>query len=92
MSVKDIRSKAKEAAQNEAYGATLLSIIKRARVYYDNGRECEQAGDLRNAYGSFIKAATLARIAIDSTESDCGGNLQDIGDLIALCIAPLARE
>jgi ubiquitin carboxyl-terminal hydrolase 8 len=75
MSVADIKNKAKEAVQRETRGATPLSLIKAARYQYDNGRSYERSGDLPNGLGSFIKAASLAKIAIDSEHAQ-GGLLQ----------------
>jgi ubiquitin carboxyl-terminal hydrolase 8 len=66
MSITDIKNKAKEAVQRETRGATPLSLIKAARSQYDNGRNYERTGDLPNGLGSFIKAASLAKSAIDS--------------------------
>lgn len=85
MSVADIKNKAKEAVQRETKGATPLGLIKAARVQYENGRNYERTGDLPNGLGSFIKAASLAKIAIDSEYPQGGALQKEINDFMAVC-------
>ena len=66
--VADIKLKAKEAVNREARGASAITLIKTARAQILSAKEHEAKGDLRSALASFIKAATLAKMAMDSTE------------------------
>lgn len=66
--VADIKLKAKEAVNKEARGASAISLIKTARAQILSAKDYEANGDLRSALSSFIKAATLAKMAMDSTE------------------------
>jgi len=66
--VADIKLKAKEAVNREARGASAITLIKTARAQILSAKEHEANGDLRSALASFIKAATLAKMAMDSTE------------------------
>ena len=66
--VADIKLNAREAVNREARGASAITLIKIARAQTLSAREHEAKGDLRNALASFIKAATLAKMAMDSTE------------------------
>lgn len=88
MSVADIKNKAKEAVQRETRGATPLSLIKAARYQYDNGRNYERTGDLPNGLGSFIKAASLAKIAIDSEQAQDGLLQKEINEFMNVRVHP----
>jgi ubiquitin carboxyl-terminal hydrolase 8 len=66
--VADIKSKAKEAVNREARGVSPITLIKTARAQILSAKEHEANGDLRSALASFIKAATLAKMAMDSNE------------------------
>ena len=66
--VADIKLNAREAVNREARGASAITLIKTARAQTLSAKEHEAKGDLRNALASFIKAATLAKMAMDSTE------------------------
>ena len=66
--VADIKSKAKEAVNREARGVSAITLIKTARAQIVSAKEHEANGDLRSALASFIKAATLAKMAMDSNE------------------------
>jgi hypothetical protein len=76
--VADIKLNAREAVNREARGASAITLIKIARAQTLSAREHEAKGDLRNALASFIKAATLAKMAMDSTEfAQKGGVLRN---------------
>lgn len=66
--VADIKLNAREAVNREARGASAITLIKTARAQTLSAKEHEAKGDLRNALASFIKAATLAKMAMDSNE------------------------
>ena len=66
--VADIKLNAREAVNREARGASAITLIKTARAQTLSAKEHEAKGDLRNALSSFIKAATLAKMAMDSNE------------------------
>ena len=66
--VADIKLNAKEAVNREARGASAITLIKTARAQTLSAKEHEAKGDLRSALASFIKAATLAKMAMDSNE------------------------
>ena len=66
--VADIKLHAREAVNREARGASAITLIKTARAQTLSAKEHEAKGDLRNALASFIKAATLAKMAMDSNE------------------------
>ncbi|KAJ3506378.1 hypothetical protein NLJ89_g6900 [Agrocybe chaxingu] len=68
MSVADIKAKAKEAVNREARGVSVIALIKSARTQILSAKEHEARGDLRSAFGSYIRAATLAKMAMDSPE------------------------
>lgn len=85
MSISDIKTKAKEAVQRETRGATPSSLIKAARFQYEHGRDYERAGDLPNGLRSFIKAASLAKIAIDSEHAQGGLLQKEINEFMSVC-------
>ena len=86
ISISDIKNKAKEAVQRETRGATSLSMIRGARFQYDQGKDHEQTGDLKSALGSFIKAASLARTAIGSTDGGGGPLQKELNEFMAVCV------
>lgn len=68
VSVADIKHKAKEGVNKEARGVSAITLIKTARSQLLFAKEYEAKGDLRAALGSYIKAATLTKMAMDSSE------------------------
>ena len=52
----------------EARGVSAITLIKTARTQILAAKEHEARGDLRTAFGSYIKAATLAKMTMDSPE------------------------
>ncbi|KAF8972765.1 hypothetical protein BDZ97DRAFT_1649812 [Flammula alnicola] len=68
MSVAEIKTKAKEGVNKEARGVSAITLIKTARTQILSAKEHEAKGDLRSAFGSYIKAATLAKMTMDSPE------------------------
>ena len=68
MSVAEIKAKAKESVSKEARGASAITLIKTARTQILSAKEHEAKGDLRSALGTYIKAATLAKMTMDSPE------------------------
>ncbi|KAF9560109.1 cysteine proteinase [Agrocybe pediades] len=68
ISVAEIKSKAKEGVNKEARGVSAITLIKTARSQILSAKEQEAKGDLKSAYGSYIKAATLAKMTMDSPE------------------------
>lgn len=67
-SVAEIKTKAREAVLKEARGASALTLIKTARSQFTAGKDYETQGDLKGALSSFTKAASLAKMTMDSTE------------------------
>lgn len=92
MSISDIKTKAKEAVQRETRGATPSSLIKAARFQYEHGRDYERAGDLPNGLRSFIKAASLAKIAIDSEHAQGGLLQKEINEFMSHIWSDLATR
>jgi ubiquitin carboxyl-terminal hydrolase 8 len=92
MSVVEIKAKAREAVQKEAKGASALSLIRTARTQLLSAKDYETKGDLRSALGSFIKAASLAKMTMDSAEysqegRSKGGVLKkELGDFLSVCL------
>ncbi|EAU90391.2 ubiquitin carboxyl-terminal hydrolase 4 [Coprinopsis cinerea okayama7 len=68
MSVSEIKAKAKEAVQKEGRRASAMSLIKTARAQLQNAKDFEVKGDLKSALASFIKTASLMKMAMDSPE------------------------
>ncbi|KDR80822.1 hypothetical protein GALMADRAFT_222419 [Galerina marginata CBS 339.88] len=68
MSVAEIKTRAKEGVGKEARGVSAITLIKTARTQILSAKEYEAKGDLRSAFGSYIKAATLAKMTMDSPE------------------------
>lgn len=87
MSVSEIKAKAKEAVQKEGRGASAMSLIKIARVQLQNAKDFEVKGDLKSALASFIKTASLMKMAIDSAEfaQDRGTIRSEWNDLVSVC-------
>lgn len=52
----------------EARGVSAISLIRAARNQIILAREYEAKGDLKGALGTYIKAATLTKMAMDSPE------------------------
>ena len=52
----------------EARGVSAVTLIKSARTQIISAREYEAKGDLKGALGTYIKAATLTKMAMDSPE------------------------
>ena len=92
MSVVEIKAKAREAVQKEAKGASALSLIRTARTQLLSAKDYETKGDLRSALGSFIKAASLAKMTMDSAEysqegRSKGGVLKkELTDFLSVCL------
>ncbi|KAH9479240.1 Ubiquitin carboxyl-terminal hydrolase 4 [Psilocybe cubensis] len=68
ISVADIKNKAKEGVHKEARGFSAVTLIRSSRTQVLLAKDYEAKGDLRAALGSYIKAATLAKMAMDSPE------------------------
>jgi ubiquitin carboxyl-terminal hydrolase 8 len=68
MSVAEIKAKAKEGVNKEARGVSAIALIKSARDQILVAKGHEANGDLRSAFGSYIRAATLAKMTMDSPE------------------------
>ncbi|KAF8159371.1 hypothetical protein B0H34DRAFT_655402 [Crassisporium funariophilum] len=66
--VAEIKVKAREAVNKEARGASAITLIRTARAQILNAKDHEANGDLRSAFASYIKAATLAKMTMDSVE------------------------
>lgn len=64
----DIKQKAKDSVNKEAKGFSALALIRNARTQILSAKEHEAKGDLRSALGTYIKAATLTKMAMDSPE------------------------
>ncbi|KAF5373289.1 hypothetical protein D9615_007376 [Tricholomella constricta] len=70
-----IKDKAIESVQRETRGISPMSLIKTARTQYLYGREEEARGDVKGSYAAYVKAASLAKMAIESPENLKGGVL-----------------
>ncbi|KAJ7580153.1 ubiquitin carboxyl-terminal hydrolase 4 [Mycena floridula] len=68
MSVGEIKSRAREAVKKEARGASALTLIRTARSQVASGKDYETQGDLKGALGAFAKAASLAQMAMNTSE------------------------
>ncbi|KAF8202403.1 ubiquitin carboxyl-terminal hydrolase 4 [Pholiota molesta] len=68
LSVAEIKTKAKENVTKEARGVSAITLIKTARTQILSAKDHEVKGDLRGAFASYIKAATLAKMTMDSPE------------------------
>jgi len=64
----DIRQRAKDSVIKEAKGINAISLIRTARTQVLTARDYEAKGDLRSAMATYIKAATLTKMAMDSQE------------------------
>jgi ubiquitin carboxyl-terminal hydrolase 8 len=86
MRVADIKKNAKEAVQRETRGVASSTLIRAARHQYDNGKNYERIGDLPNGLRSFIKSASLAKIAIDSEHAQSGPLQKEINEFMTVCV------
>jgi len=68
LSVVDIRQRAKDSVIKEAKGINAVTLIRTARTQVLTARDYEAKGDLRSALATYIKAATLTKMAMDSQE------------------------
>ncbi|GLB41634.1 putative peptidase C19 family protein [Lyophyllum shimeji] len=76
-----IKEKAIEAVQKESRGFSSLTYIRTARTQYTMGRESENKGDLKASLAAYVKAASLARTAIESPDNQKGSPLwKEIGE------------
>jgi ubiquitin carboxyl-terminal hydrolase 8 len=75
VSTSEIRKQAKESISNEARGLSALTLIRTARTQILSAQEQEGKGDLALAYASYIKAATLIKLTMDSPEHVQNANL-----------------
>ena len=68
MSVAEIKTKAREGVNKEARGFSAIALIRAAGSQIHAAKGHEANGDLKSALGSYIKAATLAKLTMDSPE------------------------
>jgi len=68
LSVADVKQKAIDSVNKEARGISALALIRTARTQILSAKEHEVKGDLRGALGTYIKAAKLTKMAMDSPE------------------------
>jgi ubiquitin carboxyl-terminal hydrolase 8 len=68
MSVAEIKAKARDGVNKEARGASAIALIRAAGNQIHAAKDHEANGDLKSALGSYIKAATLAKLTMDSPE------------------------
>lgn len=68
LSAAEIKTKAKEGVNKEARGVSAITLIKTARTQLISAKDHETRGDLKTAYASYIKAATLTKMTMDSPE------------------------
>lgn len=68
LTVSEIKAKVKEGVSKEARGVSAISLIKTARTQILSAKEQEARGDLKSAFASYLKAATLAKMTMDSPE------------------------
>ena len=94
LSVMDIRQRAKDSVHKEAKGIPAISLIRTARTQILMARDYEAKGDLRNALATYIKAATLTKMAMDSQEylqenRGKGGIIRkELHDFLEVCSLP----
>ena len=82
LSVLDIRQRAKDSVIKEAKGINAISLIRTARTQVLTARDYEAKGDLRSALATYIKAATLTKMAMDSQEYSQENRLGGKGGVI----------
>jgi ubiquitin carboxyl-terminal hydrolase 8 len=58
----------KDSVIKEAKGVGAISLIRTARTQILTARDYEAKGDLRSALATYIRAATLTKMAMDSQE------------------------
>jgi ubiquitin carboxyl-terminal hydrolase 8 len=63
-----IRQRAIDSVHKEAKGFSAISLIRTARSQALAAREHEAKGDLPSALATYIKAATLTKMVMDSQE------------------------
>jgi ubiquitin carboxyl-terminal hydrolase 8 len=91
LSVAEIKTKAKENVTKEARGVSAITLIKTARTQILSAKDHEVKGDLRGAFASYIKAATLAKMTMDSPEylleaKGKGGVIRkELNDFLEVC-------
>ncbi|KAF9454384.1 cysteine proteinase [Macrolepiota fuliginosa MF-IS2] len=68
MSVADIKTRVRETVLKEANRASPISLVHIARNQILSAKERETTGDLHGALESYIKAATLIKMTMDSAE------------------------
>lgn len=91
MLVSEVKAKARDAVQKEARGASAISLIRIARAQLLSAKDFESKGDLKSALGSFIKAASLTKMTMDSSEfaqerAGKGGVLrQELNHFLEVC-------
>jgi ubiquitin carboxyl-terminal hydrolase 8 len=66
--VAEIKINAKDDISKEARGFAAVTLIRTARAQMLAAKEQEGKGNLRAAFASYIKAATLTKMALDSPE------------------------
>ena len=68
MSVAEIKSRAKESVSKDARGFSAISLIKTARSQFILAKSHESKSELKSALSAYIKAASLAAMAMESSE------------------------
>lgn len=90
MTVAEIRTKARETVLKETRGASALSLIRTARTQLQLAKDLENKGDLKGALNAYIKAASLAKLTMDSTEFTTpaerkGALRKELQDFLEVC-------
>jgi ubiquitin carboxyl-terminal hydrolase 8 len=67
-SIAEIKDKAKESVQKEARGASAIALLRAAGVQSIKARASEESGNLKDALGAITRAASLARMFMESSE------------------------
>lgn len=87
--VSEIKAKAKEAVQKEGRGVSAMTLIKTARSQVHGAKEYEAKGELKHALASFIRTASLMKMAMDSPEFTQEAVRSEWNSLVGVCYSPI---
>ncbi|KAG5653604.1 hypothetical protein H0H81_011976 [Sphagnurus paluster] len=93
LDVARIKEKAIESVTKRTRGISPMTLIKSAKTQYMQGREKQQKGELRVAYASYMTAASLVKLAMESPENSKGSVLsKEIRDFWDIHAVDLGKE
>ncbi|KAG5644871.1 hypothetical protein DXG03_007512 [Asterophora parasitica] len=70
-----IKANAIDTVHKESRRASGTSLIKAAKTQYLQGKDEERKGDLKVSYSAYLKAASLAKVALEEQAKDKSGAL-----------------